>query len=457
MKSVAISIENKVRELDGKLWLALNLIDRGYEVTIGPSWEIKPSLEEINPDVYFAKDVGDGNIEFFKSLRNAGIAVCGIPPETGVNSSVDSFIENRKDILHYMDAYFAWGHIPKTAFQSHYERSLLKSKVKITGNPRFDLVTKNLRSFYKKSAEELNKQYCDYLLINTNFGLANPAGSREDTYSKQKELYPDIDPYYEGIRGSRVLYSFIELVFYLLSNDIEENIVIRPHPGEDHSTYQNIFEPFDDVYVRHYGDVRSWIAASSGVLHYDCTTGIEAALMETPVLSYQAVDLELDPKPLSQILSHEVASRDGVLSWLYNYRTANENYTMSPEQVKEAKGFFPNIDELAAPKICDIVDSLEPVSGSSDRYDNTLRQKTELSVRSSRFGSDIIRLYDSLQDHLTDGDHKPARAKRQQKFSGLSGEELAEKVHLFADYTKSDSLTIDPIPKTRYTYNISRK
>jgi surface carbohydrate biosynthesis protein len=81
MSTVAIPIETKVRELDGKLWLGLHLLARDHSVVLGPAGEVKASLHRTAPDMYISKDLGDGNVDFFDALRAAGCRVCGLPTE----------------------------------------------------------------------------------------------------------------------------------------------------------------------------------------------------------------------------------------------------------------------------------------------------------------------------------------------------------------------------------------
>jgi surface carbohydrate biosynthesis protein len=452
MNSIALPIEGKVRELDGKLWLGLNFVDRGYDVTIGPSWELKYVLDTVDPDIYFTKDPGDGNIEFLKELRNAGISVCGLAPEVGVNSSEFMFAENRQNSLEYMDMYFCWGETTATALRTYYNDQN-RDKIKVTGNPRFDLVTEELRSVYSRGSEKLHGKYGNYLLMNTSFGIGNPI-NREHRYAKIKESYSDRNLHKERLVESEILYSFVRLVFHLLSVEIVENIVIRPHPGEDHSTYQDIFESYDNVYVEHYGDVRPWILGSIGVIHYNCTTGVEAALLETPVLSYQEVTQQLDPKPLSQIASYEVTSTAEGVEWVKDCSKHDRKHTMNTEQKEQLRGYFPNIDQLAAPKVCDAVDQLEPISETSSRYTYTTKEKIERSVKHSPVGPQVTYVYDIMNDLLGEGNHREGRKNRKQKFSELTSEELYEKSQFFLDKIDLDSVSVSKIPLTEHTFRI---
>jgi surface carbohydrate biosynthesis protein len=101
---IAIPIETKVREFDGKLWLSLNFVSRGDQVIIGPPTEIKKTLDYSQPDVYITKDPGDGNEDFFDELRSAGISVCGLDTEGAVYESIEKFAYNKRNFVNHIDA-----------------------------------------------------------------------------------------------------------------------------------------------------------------------------------------------------------------------------------------------------------------------------------------------------------------------------------------------------------------
>jgi hypothetical protein len=177
--------------------------------------------------------------------------------------------------------------------------------------------------------------------------------------------------------------------------------------------------------------------------------------METPVLSYQAAEQELNPKPLSQIVSQEVTTQNEVLSWLNDHDSYRGKYSMSDKQKEKVRGYFPNIEELAAPKICKFIDGLESTSGECDRYKNTIKTNIEQSVKSSCFGEKIINFYDIIRDQLMNEDYRQSRVRQRQKFSGLNKEEIVDRIQLFSDYISAEKIVIEPISKTRHTYTIS--
>lgn len=454
MKTVAIPIENKVREFDGKLWLGLNLVKRNYRIVLGPSYEIKSTIDLTEPDVYFAKDTSDGNIPFFKKLQESGIIVCGLSPESAVNSEVEQYAQHKSEVMNIFNTYFSWGEEPAKAVRSRYTNTEIN--IKVTGNPRFDLLTKQLKDIYQDGGDEIQQEYGDYILVNTNFGMGN-AKNRESTFNLVRENYPERDPYHEAKISSRIMYSFLELIIYLSSIDLDHNIVVRPHPGEDHSTYRKAFNNYDDVYVKHEGDVRTWIYGSDGVIHYDCTTGIEAALMGTPVLSYQPLSDQRSDKVLAQVVSQTATMRHEVEEWIIESATSDNEYTLNTEQKSAVKRYFPNIDRLATPLICNTVDSLTNESNGYSNYDVDLKGKIERYIKHSPVGPQVLALYDQLRDVQTDGKHQRSRKKQRQKFPGLSYKEMAERSRVISKKLELKDYIIENVPNTRHSYIITPK
>jgi surface carbohydrate biosynthesis protein len=451
MKTVAIPIESKNREFDGKLWLGLNFVGRGYEVVLGPSWELKSAIDIVEPDVYISKDPGDGNIDFFNDLRNSGIKVCGLPSETAVNSDVSHYPQNKMQVLNVLDAYFEWGQEPAKELKRVYQDQ--SEKIKITGNPRFDLLTSNLKSIYAGEKDQIQNEYGDFILFNTNFSVGNPV-DRERMVKSVENNQPDRDILKEEQLYSRILYTFLELILYLTSEDIDYNIVLRPHPGEDHSTYRDAFEQYDDIHVKYEGDVRSWIYASKGVIHYDCTTGVEAAIMKTPVLSYQPFSDVTSTRPLSQIVSERGTTREEVREWISDTMASDTDYVQNKQQKREIKKYFPNIDRRAAPQICDTIDSLLNNSNGHSGYSVSTQKKIERRIKSSPIGEEVLEIYDITRDVLSDGDHRKSRRRTKQKFPSLSREELIKRSELMSKKIGFNGINVKSIPQTRYSYAI---
>ncbi len=64
------------------------------------------------------------------------------------------------------------------------------------------------------------------------------------------------------------------------------NFVLRPHPDENTTVYNNAFDGIHNLHVVGAGSVHPWIKASLAVIHHDCTTGLEAVMAGKPTISF---------------------------------------------------------------------------------------------------------------------------------------------------------------------------
>jgi hypothetical protein len=72
----------------------------------------------------------------------------------------------------------------------------------------------------------------------------------------------------------------------------DHTIIVRPHPAELHETWVNAAEGLSNVKVVFEGTVSPWLLAADAVLHWGCTTGLEAFLMGKPVVAYNPITAE---------------------------------------------------------------------------------------------------------------------------------------------------------------------
>ena len=78
--------------------------------------------------------------------------------------------------------------------------------------------------------------------------------------------------------------------FIHLCHDIscfnEFNIVLRPHPEEDRKIYEESFKKKKNISVIKEGSVIPWIMSSNLMIHHDCTTSIESAMLGKSSIAY---------------------------------------------------------------------------------------------------------------------------------------------------------------------------
>lgn len=451
MNTVALPIETKVREFHGKLWTGLNLVERGYEVVLGHVGEVRSTLDLTEPELYVTKDPADPSIDLFDELRSAGISVCGLDPEGGVLPDIDAYTRRKSRALGHLDGYFAWGEVQANALRDHYGDA---AEIFVTGDPRFDLLHQPYRALYEKEAAGMTERYGDYVLVNTNFGIANPIEDELVRRALEKALDTATGRYNYN---QRVFHLFVESLLWLQAELDETNIVIRPHPSENIARYESTFGRYDNVHVEFEGDVRTWIAGANAVIHHDCTTGIESAMMEKPVFSYRPVEDRRYEAELPQTVSEQVFDREALGGRVSGHLSTAGSVSMSDEQVDHLKGYFHNADRPTVSAICDAVDTIvEARGGSGVDVDARLSTRIERIVKSSRLSKYVIGTYDTTQRVMGNTLSQKRRQSRSQRFPGLEPGEIDAVARELLPHLDIDSFETARVPRTRNSYVLSR-
>ncbi len=267
-----LPIEVKVRELDAKLLISYYAIQQGYNVIIGDH----PMVEQVA--AFFPKGIflSKGGPKGFRKRTvskalEKGQSVVELDEE-GLLIEKNKYIRDRmrKDMLIHIEQEYCWGAHQKQIISSAYPD--MSKKCHIVGNPRLDLLTAKYREIYREEASILQEKYQDFILINTRFSLYNGAKkTRENVFVEPiKKLY----------------LAFVEMIEETAKEFPNINIVIRPHPGENIRSYLQIFRKLQNVHVVHEGSIIKWLLAAKVIIHNGCTSGIEAFLLDKPVIAY---------------------------------------------------------------------------------------------------------------------------------------------------------------------------
>lgn len=429
MKRVAIPIETKVREFDGKLWLALNLVKDGHKIALGHRGDIHYTFDLIKPDIYLQKSAvyHPDRLKRVSDLTENGTTVLVLDEEGGVIFSKERYVSSRlsEQILDETDYFLAWGEAI-TAIVSE-GTAFPEKRIVTTGNPRFDLLNRKLRSIYNPEASEYRSEFGEYILINTKFGMGNNKSPEEFRRSmKQREIpvNKDLIAYQK-----RLVDEFISLIERLSQAGVAENIVVRPHPSENFETYTSEFLSDDDVHVRHEGDVRPWILGSSAVIHNSCTTGIESAMLNVPVFTYRPIRDEEYDSTLPNLVSETVIADDELVGIL-RQMGADETYSLNDEQESELKRFFHNVDTDATQLIRGLIDDIDGRADGDFEQFRSRRKQAERLVKKVSLSS------------LLEG---PLSTEKNQKFEGLSTAELRDRIELFGQFLDIDEVHVQRI------------
>lgn len=291
-----LPIETTARELDAKLLLAAAAVSRGYCVVIGRKSRVRRVALENARGVFMYKSHKDDHVDsIFRPLREAGVVTAALDEEGFVWPSGEEYLRSRVQTgsaFDWLDLLLNWGKVQESLLRGGFpERSF--ENIFLSGNVRFDVLRTPYKNVFCDRVEQLQKVHRQFVLINTKFSAGNLAkfygvsfmekmrasgsitNTEDDLYYKDRERYM-----------KRLYREYCEAVKYLARRFPDVNFVVRPHPSEERSTWENDLSGVGNAYVCADGNVVPWIIASQAVLHTNCTTGIEAFVAGKPVFRY---------------------------------------------------------------------------------------------------------------------------------------------------------------------------
>ncbi|MBS3681223.1 hypothetical protein KGF86_13525 [Ornithinibacillus massiliensis] len=270
-----LPIEVKVRELDAKMLLVYQAARKGYLVVIGDHYMVENASDQLPKGIFFSKGYPHGfRRRVITRASQNGHRIIELDEE-GLLFQKERYTQDRmkKDMLQLVMKELCWGKYQYDVISKAYPD--LASKCHIVGSPRFDLLTPRYQQLYEPDARVLQKQYGEFILINTRFSQYNTPRGKIDS------------PHFKTIK--QLYYYFIALVKELSGRFPEETIIIRPHPGENIQSYREVFSTEKNVRVVHEGNIIKWLLAAKVIIHNGCTSAIEGYYLNKPIISYLPV------------------------------------------------------------------------------------------------------------------------------------------------------------------------
>ena len=451
LKWLIIPIETKVREFDAKLLLGCTAAESGYGVILGHQHAIKKNWHKMPRGIFFDKSVVKSNEKKFFEYKKRGhrvVAWC----EEGLLLADEQDYLNRKiypATMEIIDLFFAWG--------SNQERVVsrkvpnIRERLKKVGNPRIDLLRKEVREYCRQQVDELKSRHAPFLLVNTNFAAYNNIRGTETSVEIQKKsgkirTPEDENLFREFIAFKKDMYhAFISMIEELANTFPDYTVVVRPHPAENHTTWRSVADRYSNIRVIHEGNVVNWIMAAELTIQNGCTTGIESYILEKPTISYQPFQAPVYEDYLPDILGKKAANLEELFTIIREVLSGKPFWSDNARESKNsyAARYIENINGSLCVDL--IMHHLEGVNIKKDRLvGNVLLQ----SVRNMRNAITAFRYFlRNLKDHIVSGEHLALRTKSQeslasvqkkilkQVFPGLSLEEVEEGITNFQNAT----------------------
>jgi hypothetical protein len=326
--------------------------------------------------------------------------------------------------LEAADLFFAWGNDQAEVMASAV--GTLAERIRLTGNPRFDLLRPELRMFHNDDVNLLRSKYSRILLINTSFSFANSANNTEalqQTFA-QYPIEKKRPGFFAGWTAAqhKVLQSFQEILPLVRERFPEHTIIIRPHPSESLQLWQEQAQSLPNTAVIREGNVVPWLLAADVLVHWNCTTAIEALLLGKPAIAYRKERPDFYEQPLPNACSFHAANPDELLDMLD--QAVAGRLAASPDNLaKQQKILAHHVSSLQGSLAAEkMVEELFQLS-------QTFPRKRKISQQTVQV---MKRLWRAILDRL-DRSRQIRDPYIAEKFPDTTADEVRKRVHVLAE------------------------
>ncbi len=284
MPHVCLIVDNPLRDLEGLVLLGWQLMAKGVTATLVPMYEQGFDVPALRPDLVLLNYTRPNNADLIKSYKRAGILVGVLDTEGIGGKNPDQFAEMVKSAgcTDLIDLYCVWGKAQRSAFLRHH--TMPAGLVHATGCPRYDFCATPWRAALPRPSVDAG-----YVLINTNFPVVNPRFSRNSSDEEDAMVQAGFSREFARqfiIDAGRAYRSIVETSLKLARHFSDVQFVLRPHPFENIGSYDDLAR-LPNVHVRQDGTSLEWISRARLLIHQNCSTAIEATMLEVEPLSME--------------------------------------------------------------------------------------------------------------------------------------------------------------------------
>ena len=351
----ALIVENPLRDLDGLVLLAATLARRGVRSALVPMYEQGFDIPALRPDVVVANYVRGNNRDLLARYRSLGCRIVVLDSEGAAGRSAQEFarLVARMDPATLVDDYCVWG-------RSRYE-ALLAAKafpperVHLTGCPRYDFCAAPWSAALAPTAVPPG-----FILVNTNFPLPNPrfAANAEEERRTLQRVWADEQYVAAVYRDARLAFEgMLRAIEALAQRFSAIPLVVRPHPFEAVTPYESLRHP-GNLQVRQEGTSLQWIRAASVLVHQNCSTALEAAMLGCEALSLEWLSTEALRLPGPSAVSHAMASQadlEGTLERLLAGSKLPVDAKLGAARRETIEEFFLANDGRSSDRVADVI------------------------------------------------------------------------------------------------------
>ena len=289
-RRIYLMIEIKKRELEARLYFAFVASLNGYSVVFAKKGDIYYRRNLLKPGIVVFKSIGPNNTKMIDDFKKAGHEVVAWDEEAFVTpKEINFFIQRRinKENLHKLKYFFSWGEIENNYLCREFPE--FKNNIKKTGNSRVDILKEKFNDVLEPEVKKIREEYGEFTLFLGNFGHINDVNSKKgettsDNLDKQG-IFKKGSKEHDWVLGTEKIMRDVFSILPKFFNEFSKNfpnkkLVIRPHPSERIEPYYEMINGFKNIYiVNDSKNTLSWIKASNSMISTNCTTSVEAFLL----------------------------------------------------------------------------------------------------------------------------------------------------------------------------------
>lgn len=281
---VCLVVDNPLRDLEGLVLLARQLSTRGVRATLVPMYEQGFDVPALRPDLVLVNYTRPNNADLIKSYKSAGILVGVLDTEGIGGKNADQFASMVKSAgcPDLVDLYCVWGQAQYAAFLR--QDTVAADRLYATGCPRYDFCAPPWRAALPKPSVGSG-----YVLINTNFPTVNPRFSGSSSHEEESMVKAGFEREFARqfiADGAHAYRSVLDMAIKLAQHFSDVQFVLRPHPFENISSY-DAFATLPNTKVIQSGTSLEWISGARLLVHQNCSTAIEATMLNVEPLSME--------------------------------------------------------------------------------------------------------------------------------------------------------------------------
>ena len=327
-REVFIPIEIKPREFVSQLLLSGELAKIGLRVYIGSKKSVDNLVQNkvSRTGIYLYKG-GGGSIDKFKNISKKVESIAVLDQEISPASIDYRVIRNRfvKGCLKYVSRlYYIGPEAKKKAIEVLDDVD--ESRIKSFGWPRVDLWQPAYHHIWDNEVKKIKSKFPEpFILFSSDFGCNSKYLLEERILRMEKrgakKTKEEILWYKKRFLNNYENFIAFKNFLRQIDKDPEiPKIIIRPHPGEDHSEWEEFGKNLKNINIIYEGAISPWILASEGILHRGCTSAIEAAFSRKKI-GFLSKFSENNNKSVSNIISSKITDLDSLKNW---FITTNE-------------------------------------------------------------------------------------------------------------------------------------